>query len=333
MMALQAPITLAIHSIGSEDRENMIDEVREGLLGTPKRLPSRCFYDARGCELFDAITELPEYYQTRTESQILTDRASDIVHRVCPEAIVELGAGSCTKTPILLDAAVATGSLRHFLPFDISEGAVREAAGKLLERYPALSIYGLVGDFTTHLEGIPRLGRQLIMFLGGTIGNLEPTEWAVFLGRVRELLAPGDAFLLGIDLVKDEAALHAAYNDAAGVTAEFNRNILNVLNRELGADFDVAEFEHVAFYDPKNERIEMRLRAGPAQTVRLPALGLEIYLDPGEEIRTELSAKFTRASIDACLQAADMRLAEWYTDPQQRFGLVLAEAGRGGRKA
>lgn len=325
-MVLRAPITLAIHSIGSEERQSMIDDVRRGLSATPRYLPSRCFYDARGCELFDAITELPEYYQTRTEAQILEMNGPEIAQRVRPEAIVELGAGSCTKTPILLDAALSTGALGHFLPFDISEGAVRDAAGKLVQRYPSVSIYGLVGDFTSHLGGIPRLGRQLVVFLGGTIGNLDPTERAAFLSQVRELLAPGDAFLLGIDLVKDKAALNAAYNDSAGVTAEFNLNILSALNRELGANFDVAAFEHVAFYDETAERIEMRLRSRREQSVRLPALDLDVHLDAGEEVRTELSAKFTRASIEAALLAADLKLTRWYTDPRQRFALVLAEA-------
>jgi L-histidine N-alpha-methyltransferase len=325
-MVLKAPITLAIHSIGSEERQSVVEDVRRGLRATPKRLPTRCLYDARGCELFDAITELPEYYQTRTEAKILEASGSEVVERVRPEAIVELGAGSCTKTPILIDAALARGELRHFVPFDISEGAVREAAGALVQRYPGLSIYGLVGDFTSHLAGIPRLGRQLVAFLGGTIGNLEPPERAAFLGTVRALLAPGDAFLLGIDLVKDETVLNAAYNDRAGVTAAFNLNILHVLNNELGADFDLGGFEHVARYEAGEERVEMHLRSRRDQTVRLPALGFDVRFAAGEEIRTEVSAKFTRASIEASLVAADLQLAGWYTDPDRLFGMALAEA-------
>jgi L-histidine Nalpha-methyltransferase len=326
-MAMQAPITLALHNIGVDSRRVMADEVRAGLQRTPKRLPSRYFYDARGSELFDAITELPEYYVTRAETEILQEHGREIVQRARPESIVELGAGSCTKTPILLETGLELQTLHSFVPFDISEAAVREAAETIVLRYPSLSLYGLVGDFETHLVAIPRLGRQLVLFLGSTMGNFGEDERQRFLSGVRQLLQDGpepDLFLLGVDLVKDEASLHAAYNDSAGVTAAFNRNVLHVLNRELGANFNPDAFDHVAFYDPTAQRVEMHLQSRERQTVDIPGADLTVTLAPHECIHTETSNKFTRETTATCLEQAGMQLVDWYTDAQTRFGLALA---------
>jgi L-histidine N-alpha-methyltransferase len=319
MGVTQAPITLALHNIGVDSRRVMAEEVRAGLLRTPKHLPSRYFYDARGSELFDEITELPEYYVTRAETEILQRRGPEIIERARPESIVELGAGSCTKTPILLETALSLGTLHSFIPFDISEAAVREAAETLVLRWPALNLYGIVGDFESHLGAIPRLGRQLVMFLGSTMGNFGEDERRRFLEQVRALLQDGpepDLFLLGVDLVKDEASLNA----------EFNRNVLHVLNRELGANFDPEAFEHIAFYDPAAQRVEMHLQSRERQTVDIPGADLRIRLAPHECIHTETSNKFTEQTTAAVLEAAGMRLVDWFTDEQNRFGLALAAA-------
>lgn len=326
MGVTQAPITLALHNIGVDSRRVMAEEVRAGLSRTPKQLPSRYFYDARGSELFDAITELPEYYVTRAETEILQQHGAEIVEQARPQSIVELGAGSCTKTPILLETALSLGTLHSFVPFDISEAAVREAAETLVLRWPGLNLYGIVGDFESHLAAIPRLGRQLVMFLGSTMGNFGEDERGRFLGQVRTLLQESDLFLLGVDLVKDEASLNAAYNDAQGVTAAFNRNVLYVLNRELGANFDPDAFDHVAFYDPAAQRVEMHLQSRERQTVDIPGAEVHIALAPHECIHTETSNKFTKQTTAACLEREGMRLVDWFTDDQQRFGLALAAA-------
>lgn len=305
-------------------RREMADEVRAGLGRRPRELPCRYFYDARGSALFEEITRLPEYYLTRAESAILEERSAEIVELVRPQAIVELGAGSCAKTRLLIEAGLERG-LGRFLPFDISPVAVEEAARELASGFDGLRVQGLVGDFVGQLGTIPRHGRQLVLFLGSTLGNFEEPERDAFLGAVRGLLAPGDHFLLGVDLVKSRAVLHAAYNDSGGVTADFNRNLLRVLNRELGADFDLRAYEHVAFYNADDRRVEMHLRARSAQTVRIPGAGLTVHLAAGELVRTEISAKHTRASAAAALAAAGMRLRRWFTDPAAQFGLALAE--------
>jgi L-histidine Nalpha-methyltransferase len=305
-------------------RREMADEVRAGLSRRPRELPCRYFYDARGSALFEEITRLPEYYPTRAESAILEDRAAEVIELARPVAIVELGAGSCAKTRLLIEAGLRHG-LRRFLPFDISPAAVEEAVRELASGFEGLRVDGLVGDFRGQLDTIPWRGRQLVLFLGSTIGNFEEPERDAFLGAVRGLLAPGDHFLLGVDLVKARAALHAAYNDSRGVTAEFNLNLLRVLNRELGADFDLGAYEHVAFYNADDRRVEMHLRARRAQTVRIPGAGLTVSLSGGELVRTEISAKFTRGSAGAALARAGMRLRRWFTDADVQFGLALAE--------
>jgi L-histidine N-alpha-methyltransferase len=319
-----APLTVAVHTVGHSARDQLVADVRTGLAAPPRWLPPRWFYDEEGSRLFDRITELPEYYQTRTETAILRAVAAQVAALSRPEALVELGAGSCTKTRLLLDACRALGTLRSFTPFDVSEAVVHRTAHELVEEYPGLTVYGMVGDFSRHLGHIPRLGRRLVVFLGGTIGNLEADQRAGFLAEVRALLEPGDAFLCGFDLVKDPAELVAAYDDSAGVTAAFNRNVLAVVNHQLAADFDPAAFDHVAVYDSVLDRIEMHLRAARAQRVAIPGAGMELDLAAGETLRTEISAKFTRATVEGCLRDASMRLTRWFTDSAERFALALA---------
>lgn len=320
-----APITVAIHTLGRDSQQELVDDVRAGLTQTPKTLPPRWFYDERGCELFEAITELPEYYQTRTEKEILERHAAEIVARTRSASIVELGAGSCTKSRVLITAAKGMGSLWTFVPFDISETTIRRAASELAEEFSALTVYCVAGEFDQHLAQIPRFGTQLIVFLGSTIGNFDPRETERFLSEIRAMMQPGDHFLMGIDLVKDEAAMVAAYNDASGVTADFNLNLLTRLNRELAADFDVSGFEHVALWNAAQSRMEMHLRSLRDQTVSIPAAGLTVSFAAGELMRTETCTKYTRASVEAMLGGAGMDVTAWYQDPAGTFGLVLAE--------
>ena len=301
-------------------------DVRAGLTSTPKTLPPKWFYDEHGSKLFDEITRLPEYYPTRTERAILAARASEIAELAQPETLVELGSGTSEKTRLLLTAFRTTGTLRGYVGFDVDEVTLSQAGAVLAAEFPGLTVSGVVGDFEKH---VPRLrevgsGRRMIAFLGSTIGNLEPEPRGAFLRDVRAALKPGDTFLLGADLVKDPARLVVAYDDAAGVTAEFNRNVLRVINAGLGADFDPDAFEHVALWDEQHERIEMRLRARRDLQVTIPALDLEVAFVAGEEMRTEVSAKFRRAGLEGELRAAGLQPDAWYTDPAGDFGLVLA---------
>ncbi|MFE7276982.1 L-histidine N(alpha)-methyltransferase [Streptomyces sp. NPDC057623] len=298
-------------------------DVLKGLNGTPKTLPPKWFYDAQGSELFEKITELPEYYPTRAEREILVDRAGEIAAATGARTLVELGSGSSEKTRYLIDAL--TG-LRTYVPVDVSESALTQAGQALIEERPGLDVHALIADFTGGLALPDTPGPRLVAFLGGTIGNLLPAERAAFLAAVRALLSPGDALLLGTDLVKDEKVLVDAYDDAAGVTAAFNKNVLTVIDRELGADFDPGAFEHVALWDPDNEWIEMRLRSRTAQTVKVPALELAVDFAAGEEMRTEVSAKFRRDGVRAELAGAGLELAHWWTDGQGRFALSLSVA-------
>ncbi|WP_030242488.1 L-histidine N(alpha)-methyltransferase [Streptomyces sp. NRRL S-350] len=299
-------------------------DVRHGLTAAPKWLPPKWFYDARGSELFEEITRLPEYYPTRAERAILTARAGEIAAATGARTLVELGSGSSEKTRLLLDALRALGTLETYVPVDVSESALTAAGAALAAEYPGLAVHGVLADFTARLGLPPEGGPRLVAFLGGTLGNLLPEERAAFLSRLRAALDPGDFLLLGTDLVKDPAVLVAAYDDASGVTAEFNRNVLNVLNRELGADFDPGAFEHVALWDAEREWIEMRLRSLRSQTVKIPALDLPVHFEQGEELRTEVSAKFRRERVDEELAAAGLRLDHWWTDPEGRFGLSLS---------
>lgn len=296
-------------------------DVLHGLTRQPKTLPPKWFYDARGSELFEEITRLPEYYPTRAEREILIDRAAEIAAASGARTLVELGSGSSEKTRHLLDALA---DLHSYVPVDVSESALRGAADALLKERPELSVHALIADFTAELSLPDTPGPRLVAFLGGTIGNLLPAERAAFLSSVRSMLSPGDALLLGTDLVKDEKVLVAAYDDAAGVTAAFNRNVLSVVDRELGADFAPDDFEHVARWNPQQEWIEMRLRARRALTVKIPELDLLVPFEDGEEVRTEVSAKFRKDGVRDELAAADLRLSQWWTDSAGRFALSLA---------
>ncbi|MFF9040383.1 L-histidine N(alpha)-methyltransferase [Streptomyces sp. NPDC014892] len=296
-------------------------DVLQGLTRTPKTLPPKWFYDARGSELFEQITELPEYYPTRAEREILVGRAGEIAAASGPRTLVELGSGSSDKTRHLLDAMPG---LHTYVPVDVSESALRQAGEALVAERPGLNVHALIADFTTGLVLPQTPGPRLVAFLGGTIGNLVPEERAAFLAAVRGLLAPGDTLLLGTDLVKDEGVLVAAYDDAAGVTAEFNKNVLNVVDRELGADFDPDAFDHVALWNAECEWIEMRLRSRTTQTVKIPALDLAVDFEAGEELRTEVSAKFRREGVRAELASAGLELTRWWTDEQGRFALSLS---------
>jgi L-histidine N-alpha-methyltransferase len=303
------------------------EDVRAGLTADPKVLPPRWFYDARGSALFEEITRLPEYYPTRAERAILAERAAEIAALTRAKTFIELGSGSSEKTTFLLDAMCRAGELGAFVPLDVSASALEESTVDIAARYPGLSVRGVVGDFTRHLPALPAGGAKLVAFLGGTIGNLVPADRAAFLHSLRDVLDPGEWLLLGTDLVKSPHVLVPAYDDAAGVTAEFNRNVLHVINRELGADFDPAAFEHVALWDAHNSWIEMRLRASTAQRVRVPALGLTVEFAAGEELRTEISAKFHPDGVRDELAAAGFTLARRWTDEYGRFLVTLARAG------
>lgn len=322
------PPDIAIERCLDEAHERgLAEDVLDGLTRPFKELPPKHFYDDRGCDLFDQITELPEYYPTRTERAILQAHAEQIVEGTGAAELVELGSGTAAKTRVLLDAMAAAGQLRRYVPFDVAESVVRDSAEALVEEYPGLRVHGVIGDFERHLDRIPPpiVGEpRIVALLGGTIGNFPPGSRRRLLREIAALLGPDDRLLLGTDLVKEPAVLEAAYDDAAGVTAEFNRNVLHVLNRELDADFPLDGFDHVAFFDTRNEWIEMRLRARQACTVHVEALGLHVDLAEGEEIRTEISAKFTPARLAEDYAAAGLELAGWHTDPQRRFALSLA---------
>jgi L-histidine Nalpha-methyltransferase len=313
-----------VSRLGADERTLAFD-VLDGLTRPLKEIPPKHFYDTDGSRLFEAITTLPEYYPTRTERAILEANAAHIVEATGMEELVELGSGVPTKTLLLLDAMRDAGTLDRYVPFDVSEVVLRESAENLVERYPGLRVYGVVGDFERHLGALPPAeGPRIIAFLGGTIGNFPPGSRRKFLRALGRALRPQDALLLGTDLVKDPAVLEAAYNDSAGVTAAFNRNLLAVINRELDADFDLEAFEHVAFYDREQEWIEMRLRALRPQVVEVRKLGITVHFANREELRTEISAKFTRERVEADLAAAGLALRAWMTDPDDLFALSVA---------
>jgi L-histidine Nalpha-methyltransferase len=322
---MTAPV-LEIHLSDSDAADALHHDARVGLSADPKWLPPKWFYDARGSELFEQITTLPEYYPTRTERELLRRSVGKIAARAAVDTLVELGSGSSEKTRLLLDALTANGSLQRFVPLDVSETALRGAMAAVAREYPELAVHGVVGDFTQHLELLPagQGERRLVAFLGGTIGNLLPDERAGFFTALRATLDPGELLLLGAGLVADPAIMVPAYDDAAGVTAEFNRNVLRVLNHELGADFEVDAFDHVAVWDATHEWIEMRLRARRAMTVRLPAVGMTVHYAKGEEMRTEVSGKFRREGLGTELVDAGFADQAWWTDPDDRFAVVLA---------
>jgi L-histidine N-alpha-methyltransferase len=313
--------------LSEDDERSLANDVLDGLTKPFKELAPKHFYDARGSELFERICELPEYYPTRTELEILRRRAGEIVAGTAAGELVELGSGASDKARVLLDAMRDAGSLRRYIPLDVSETVVEDAARVLVEDYEGLHVHGVVGDFERHLEHIPATDGvpRLVALLGGTIGNFPPGTRRAVLAKIATLLGPDDRLVLGTDLVKDATVIEAAYNDAEGVTAEFNRNLLHVVNRELGADFVPESFDHVAFFDRRHEWVEMRLRARRACSVLVGDLDLRVEFAAGEELRTEISAKFTRERVENDLEAAGLELERWFTDEERLFGISLAK--------
>jgi len=324
-------VRVDVYLSGADLAAALAHDVRAGLTSTPKELPPKWFYDDRGSALFDEITRLPEYYPTRAERMILETRAAEIATLTRADTLVELGSGTSEKTRLLLSALADSGTLTRFVPFDVSEQTLRDASAAVAEEY-GIDVHAVVGDFERHLDRIPTGGRRIVAFLGGTIGNLPPAKRADFLAQVAASLGPEDALLLGTDLVKDVARLEAAYDDAAGVTAEFNRNVLSVVDRELDANFVPEAFEHVARFDPDHEWIEMRLRATTATDVRIDALDLDVSFAAGEEMRTEISTKFRRSLVEQELTTAGLTLTEWWTDPAGDFALSLSRPASAPRR-
>jgi L-histidine N-alpha-methyltransferase len=327
MQALLCTEAIRVESyVGPGDERSLADDVLDGLTKPFKELPPKHFYDAAGAELFDRICELPEYYPTRAERAILEQRSDEIAAATGATELVELGSGTAAKTRLLLSAMADAGTLRRYVPVDVTEAMVLSCADELVEEFPGLQVHGIVGDFERHLRHVPEPdGPRIVAFLGGTIGNFPPGSRRRFLRAMAKLLRPGvDHLLLGTDLVKDPAIIEAAYDDSAGVTAAFNRNVLHVINRELDADFDVDAFEHVAFFDREREWIEMRLRAQRRMDVEVRTLGLKVAFAPREELRTEISAKFTEERLRGDLAAAGLELREVLTDPDDLFALSLS---------
>jgi L-histidine N-alpha-methyltransferase len=319
-------IAIEVH-LAADREAAMARDVRLGLSMDLKELSPKYFYDERGSQLFEQITELEEYYPTRVERSILAERSGEIVAVAGePDTLIELGSGSAAKTRHLLNAMSAAGCLDTYVPVDISEEITHETAGSLVQEYPGLAIRGLVCDFEQDLERIPSAGEgRLIAFLGGTIGNLYPDARREFLLRIAAMLGRGDRLMLGTDLVKERGRLEAAYDDSSGVTSEFNKNVLSVLNRELGANFDLDTFEHVARYDGEEARMDIRLRSLVEQTVRLEDLEMDVIFAAGEEMRTEISSKFTRDRLETIYEEAGMALTGWFTDAAGDYALSLAE--------
>jgi L-histidine Nalpha-methyltransferase len=316
--------TIAVHLSPEDLRRALESDVRSGLTTTPKSLPPVYFYDDRGSRLFDAITRLPEYYPTRCERAILDAHAKDIVTSTDADVLVELGAGTCNKSRVLLDAMLANSSLHRFVPLDVSDSTLWQAATTLAKEYPGLTIQAVVGDFHRHLHRLPAGGRRLIAFLGGTIGNLDPAQRHSFYGSLASVMSGDDRLLLGTDLIKDPSRLVRAYDDSQGVTAEFNLNVLHVLNRELGADFEPEQFEHVARWNDEQSRIEMWLRSSTDQTVRVADLDLDLSFQKGEEMLTEISTKFSPAGLESELAASGFSIESMWLSPGEEFLLTSA---------
>ena len=316
-------IIIDVHLDG-QDPNALYSEMRTALTSTPRSLPTKYLYDDRGSELFEQICELPEYYQTRTESKLLSVCADQLVSMSGAEELVELGSGAATKTRILLDAMARAKQLRFYVPFDVSEGIVRRVARELDNEYEDLRIHGVVGDFLAHLEHIPEGGRRLVILLGGTIGNLSRKAALSFLSSIQKEMASGDFFLLGVQLETDIHRLERAYNDAQGVTAQFNKNILHVMQKLVGATMNPDTFQHLALYNQVEHRIEMWLRSVKEQKIDVPGINLSFTLQKGEDILTEISTKYDRHRAEAILEQSGFQIVEWFTDPEQLMGLALA---------
>jgi L-histidine Nalpha-methyltransferase len=317
-------LSLCNHLAADSAYQALRRDVLDGFAASPKSLPPKWFYDSVGSDLFDQITRLPEYYPTRAETEILRARSADIASVTGADTLVELGSGTSEKTRTLLQALDDGGTLRRFVPFDVDASMLSAAATAIQREYPDIEIAAVCGDFEEHLSEIPDGGRRLFVFLGSTIGNLTADPRAEFLAALAAVMRPGDSLLLGTDLVKDTGRLVAAYDDAAGVTAQFNRNVLAVINRELDADFDVDAYRHVARWNADDERMEMWLRAESAQRVRIAALDLTVEFAAGEEILTEVSCKFRADAVADELARAGLRPTRWWTDNAGDFGLSLA---------
>ena len=302
---------------------DLLDELRRDLDRPLPNIPSRYLYDDVGSELFEEITGLPEYYQTRTELQILEAQSARIVADAAPRHLAELGSGAGRKIGHLVRAARAAHGCDSLTMFDINASFLKTSVDQLQQRYPDVEVRGVVGRFGPDLDRLGEGGHRLIALFGGTIGNFLPEETVEFLERLAALTGPTDSLLIGFDLVKDVAELEAAYNDSQGVTAAFNRNILAVFNRYAGATFDVDAFEHVAFFDRDHSWIEMRLRATRPTRATLPAIGWSRRFAPGDEVRTEISCKYTRQQVSDYAEAAGLALGGWYTDAGERFALGL----------
>ncbi len=323
-MSGQTNVEIDVHLEDTGAPSSMAREIREGLLSSPKSLPSKYFYDERGSRLFERITELPEYYLTRAELALLERDADEIARLTGFEELVELGSGAAKKTRVLIEAGLRRGRLRRYVPVEVSQEIAERSAHARAAEYPELDVHAVVGDFERHLGRLPDGGGRLIAFLGSTIGNFPRVEAVDFLSKIRRLMADDDWFLLGTDLVKEHERLEAAYNDNQGVTAEFNLNILHVINRHLDGDFEVSQFEHVSFYDGRKARIESYLRSRRDQSVRLAEIDLEVEFERGEMMRTEVSCKYTRDSVETMLAEAGLDLRHWLTDEQDTFALSLA---------
>ena len=323
-MPVPANVEIEVHLEDSGTLGSMPDEVREGLTASPKWLPSKYFYDERGSELFERITRLPEYYLTRAELSILRSQARRIARITGFEELVELGSGAATKTRVLIDAGLDEGSLRRFTPVEVSLEIAERAAHAMALRYPDLDIHAVVGDFEKHLGRVPDGGRRMVAFLGSTIGNFIETDAIGFLRKIRSLLDDSDWLLLGTDLVKEARRLEAAYNDEQGVTADFNRNILQVINRHLGADFEPRRFEHVSYFADQKSRIESYLCSTIDQNVRLEDLNLDVMFVENEMLLTEVSCKYDRGKVARMLELAGLQLVHWFTDDENQFALSLA---------
>jgi L-histidine Nalpha-methyltransferase len=308
----------------ADRRAELYDATFWSLRGTPKELPAVWLYDERGSWMFEEITRLPEYYPTAAEREILMDYSAEIADETGARTLVELGAGTSEKTLLLLDALEAAGTLERFVPLDVSEQVLRASAEAIAGRYPSIGVHGIVGDFERHLSAIPDGADRLIAFLGSTVGNLYPPRRAGLFRSVTSVLAPGDAFLLGVDLVKDPAQIEAAYNDPGGVTERFVRNVFAVVNRALRGDFDQSRFAFESRWDADREWMDIGFRSREAQTVRLEELEIELAFAADEQLRVEVSTKFRRDGVEAELAAAGLRPSMWWTDHAGRFALVLA---------